>query len=137
MSRLAPFIIILLLGATGYTWYQKGADVAQFEEREAVLLKTQGELEAMASGFRGQRDSLRADMEVLNERLADTRLSVGKLRRKTGLDQRFQRSYPQLAQTDWGIVDVYDDKSKQWSEYLVVPLWMSETFILDHQNASR
>ena len=51
--------------------------------------------------------------------------------------RRFQRSYPQLAQTDWGIVDVYDDKSKRWSEYLVVPLWMSETFILDHQNASR
>jgi uncharacterized coiled-coil protein SlyX len=137
MNRLALFIIVLLLGAAGYSWYQKWAEAAEFEAREAEFLKTRGELEAIVSGLEAQVDSQRAEMEVLNQRLDDTRLSVGNLRRNTGLTARFQRSYPELARTDWGLVDVYDESSRQWSEYLVVPLWMSETFILDHQNARR
>jgi chromosome segregation ATPase len=123
--------------ATGYTFYKKWAEAAEFEAREAELMKTQGELESRLSSFKAQVDSQRAEFQVLNQRLADTRLSAGNLRRQTGLEQRFQRSYPELARTDWGIVDVYDEKSRRWSEYLVVPLWMSETFILDHQNARR
>jgi zona occludens toxin (predicted ATPase) len=137
MSRLAQFIIVLLLGVAGYSWYQTWANAAEFETREAELMRTHGELEATVSSLEAQADSQSAEMELLNRRLADTRLSVGNLRRKTGLHQRFQTSFPQLAQTDWGVVDVYNERSRQWSEYLVVPLWMSETFILDHQNASR
>lgn len=135
MGRLSVFLVILLLGANGYTWYEKTAERAEFEKRETELKVAQTKLEGKARALEEQSDALRGEIKLLNRRLSDTRLSVGKLRRKTGLEQRFHSSYPQLAQTDWGLVDVYNPKAKRWAEYLVVPLWMSETFIIDHVNA--
>lgn len=136
MSRLLFFIVVLLVGTNVYAWYQQSLDRADFEQREAEWLETQGGLEAQMQDMEARADSLRGEIEVLSRRLADTRLSVGKLRKKTGLGQRLQQSYPELAQTDWGVVEVYDDASRKYVEYMVVPLWMSETFIVDHQNAS-
>ena len=135
MGRLGVFIVILLLGANGYTWYEKSAQRGEFEKRETELKVTQTKLEAKARTLEEQGDSQRAEIKLLERRLSDTGLSVGKLRRKPGLEQRFHRSYPQLAQTDWGVVEVRDPKAKRYVEYIVVPLWMSETFIIDHVNA--
>ncbi len=135
MGRLGVFIVILLLGANGYTWYEKSGLRAEFEKRETELKVTQTKLEAKARTLEEQGDSQRAEIKLLERRLSDTGLSVGKLRRKPGLEQRFHRSYPQLAQTDWGVVEVRDPKAKRYVEYIVVPLWMSETFIIDHVNA--
>ncbi len=135
MGRLGVFIAILLLGANGYTWYEKWAERAEFAKRETELQVTQTKLEAKARTLEEQGDAMRTEIKLLKRRLSDTGLSVGKLRRKPGLERRFHRSYPQLAQTDWGVVDVLDPKAKRYIEYMVVPLSMSETFIIDHVNA--
>ncbi len=136
MRSIVFFVVVLLLGANGYTWYQKSIEQADFEKRETELATARSQLEAKVHNLEAQGDSMRGEIEVLSGSLADTRLSVGKLRKKTGLGQRLQQSYPELAQTDWGVVEVYDDESRRYLEYMVVPLWMSETFIVDHQNAS-
>ena len=137
MSRsLLVVLVVLLLGSNAYAWYQLLDRRAALEEREAELDETRAALQTQVGDLEEQADTMRAEIEVLNRRLADTRLAVGKLRTKSGLQQRFRQSYPQLARTDWGVVDVYDEKSKQYVEYMVVPVWMSETFIIDHENAA-
>lgn len=135
MNRLVIVFIVLLLAGIGYVWYQKEAAAAEFEKQHTELERTHKSLEAEARRLEVQNDSMRAELKVLSERLADTRLAVDELRRKPGLEQRLQRSYPQLAETRWGVVDVYDPADKRYVEYMLVPLWMSETFIIDHQNA--
>jgi uncharacterized protein HemX len=137
MSRsLLLVLVVLLLGSNAYAWYQLHGRRAALEKREAELQETRRALETQVGNLEVQADTMRAEIEVLNRRLADTRLAVGKLRTKSGLEQRFRQSYPQLAQSDWGVVDVYDEMSKRYVEYMVVPLWMSETFIIDHENAA-
>lgn len=135
MNRLPAIIIVLLLAAVGYVWYQKEAAAAEFEKEQTELDAARKSLESTARRLEAQNDSMRAEMKVLKERLADTRLAVNELRRNPGLEQRLQRSYPQLAETEWGVTDVWDPADKRYVEYMLVPLWMSETFIIDHQNA--
>ncbi len=135
MNRFLLFVIVLLIGGNGYTYFQKWRYAAAFDERESLLLDAQRRLEAKAYILEVRGDSLRSEMELLSERLAGTRLTVASLRKKTGLDQRLRRDYPELGETAWGIVEVYDDESRRYLEYMAVPLWMSETFIVDHQNA--
>ncbi len=137
MSRLALVLILLLLAASGYTWYQKSTLASQFSAREAELLDTQTQLETQVSDLEARGDSMRAEIETLDRRLAATRLTVSTLPKKPGLAQRLRTSYPELAQTAWGVIEVYDDGARGYVEYLAVPLWMSETFILDHRNASQ
>ncbi len=135
MNRFLLFVIVLLIGANGYTYYQKWRFASAFDQREELLLDAQRRLEAKAYILEVRGDSLRAEIELLSQRLAGTRLTVESLRKKTGLDQRLQRDYPELGETAWGVVEVYDDESRRYLEYMAVPLWMSETFIVDHQNA--
>lgn len=137
MARLAPVLILLLLAASGYTWYQKSALASRFAAREAELQDTQSQLEAQVGDLEQQGDSMRAEIEVLERRLAATRLTVSSMPKKVGLAQRLLTSYPELAQTKWGVIEVYDDRERRYVEYMAVPLWMSETFILDHRNASQ
>jgi len=137
MSRLALLVIVLLLASNGYTWYQKSSVASGFAAREAELLDAQAQLEAQVSGLEQRGDSLIAVIDALERRLAATRLTAGNLPRKQGLSQRLRASYPELAQADWGVIEVYDEREREYVEYMVVPLWMSETFILDHRNASQ
>lgn len=137
MSRLAIVVIVLLLAITGYAWYQKSLVASGFEDRESELLEAQRQLQDSIALLEAEHDSLRAEMETMEARLAQTRLSVEKLTRKPGLEGTLRRTYPELARTDWGVIEVYDERERGYVEYMAVPLWMSETFILDHQNAGR
>ncbi len=137
MSRSALVLILLLVAASGYAWYQKMALGSRFAARETELLDTQAQLEARVGDLEEQGDSLRAEIEVLGRRLAATQLTVSSLPKKVGLAQRLRTSYPDLARTAWGVIEVYDDQDQRYVEYMAVPLWMSETFILDHRNASQ
>lgn len=135
MNRFLVFLVILLIGSHGYTWYTRSGDAAESVAREAELMATHDSLQSEIAAGEARADSLRGELEVAERRLAETRLSVGKLRRKSGLESRFRASYPPLADAAWGLVDVYDERSREYEEYLLVPVWMSETFIIDHQNA--
>lgn len=135
MSRFLVFVIILLIGANGYTWHMRSADATEYVSREAGLMVARDSLEAVVRALDARVDSLRAEIHVADRRVAETRLSVSKLRRKSGLESRFRASYPPLADAQWGLVDVYDERSREYVEYLLIPAWISETFIIDHENA--
>ncbi len=119
MARLAPVLILLQQAASGYTGYQKSALASRFADREAELLDAQAQLEAQVGDLEGQGDSLRAEIEVLERRLAATRLTVSGMPKKTGLAQWLRTSYPELAQTAWGVIEVYDDQDRRYVEYMV------------------
>jgi len=65
-------------------------------------------------------------------------LSVRRLRRPEELAARVVATFPEIAGSDWGVTEVMSDRgggAPIGIQYLVVPLWFSETFIIDHQNA--
>ena len=80
MNRFLLFVIVLLIGANGYTYYQKWRFASAFDQREELLLDAQRRLEAKAYILEVRGDSLRAEFELLSQRLAGTRLTVESLR---------------------------------------------------------
>lgn len=50
------------------------------------------------------------------------------------LHNQFQSTFPELA--SWGVVEVYREEEMNIAmNFLAVPLWFAETFIINHQNA--
>jgi hypothetical protein len=60
---------------------------------------------------------------------------VRQLHKRADLQERLQQTFPEMALSNWGVTQVHYEKEDMDIEYLLVPLWFSETFIIDHQNA--
>src|SRR5690606_18526635 len=45
-------------------------------------------------------------------------------------------TFPEIADSNWGVTEIVDDESGIGLEYLVLPLWFAETFLIDNQNAA-
>lgn len=104
---------------------------AQVAERDSVqdILKDEiAKYKEEANGYREQVDDIEA------QRRAD-QLSVRTLRREDELQQRLRDTFPEMAGSDWGVTDVYNEAEDLDIKYLLVPLWFSETFIIDHLNS--
>ena len=56
----------------------------------------------------------------------------GNLWQKRELKQRLLENFPESGGSDWGVKDVFNEENGIEIEYLLVPLWFSETFIIDH-----
>lgn len=69
--------------------------------------------------------------------IEDDQLTVRSLPKKNSVQNRFIKLFPELAMSDWGVANVYNEEANVAIEYLMVPLWFSETFIIDHQNSIR
>lgn len=104
------------------------AAVAVRDAREQVL---QREVQIL----RLETDELRAQVAGLEERRAAQQLSVRQLRTTDELESRLRETFPEVADSDWGVTEVYNEEAGLGIEYLLVPLWFSETFIIDHHNA--
>jgi hypothetical protein len=82
-----------------------------------------------------EADSLKDKVSQLEEERKGAQLSVRKLRKDEDLQKKFIDTFPEIAGSDWGIQDVYNEEVDLEIQYLLVPLWFSETFIIDHQNS--
>jgi len=98
--------------------------------------------DSMQSILTTQVRTLLSDAEVLRRQVADLererqqqQLSVRKLNKKEDLQARLRQTYPEMAQSAWGVTEVFNEKENVSVEYLLIPLWFSETFIIEHQNA--
>jgi hypothetical protein len=60
---------------------------------------------------------------------------VRQLGRPKELQDRLRTTFPEIAESDWGVTDVMNEEEAVEIQYLLVPLWFSETFIIDHQNS--
>ena len=78
---------------------------------------------------------LRDKVTVLEEQRAKEQLSIRNLRRREDLQLKFAQTFPEVAGSQWGVREVYNEEADLSIEYLLVPLWFSETFIIDHQNS--
>ncbi len=81
-----------------------------------------------------QAQTLRAQVDLLEEARQRMQLSVRNIRKKEDLQARLRETFPEMAYSQWGVTEVFDDTGVG-IEYLLVPLWFSETFIIDHQDA--
>ncbi len=82
-----------------------------------------------------ETNRLRNEVQELEEQRKEDQLTVRSIRKKEALQERLIKTFPEMAQSDWGVTDVYNEENDISVEYLLVPLWFSETFIIDHQNA--
>ena len=103
--------------------------VAEHDRESAYLraIRERNEQEATA---------LRERVLQLERNRREGTLSVRELRRSADLEARFEETFPEIANSNWGITSIPLEPGDQIElEYLVVPVWFAETFIIDHQNA--
>lgn len=103
----------------------------QVSQRDSV----ENMLQVRVGNLQVEADTLRVRVAELEEIRKEMQLSVRRLRRKEDLQARFIEAFPEMAASDWGITDVYNDVEDVYIEYLLIPIWFSETFIINHQNA--
>jgi hypothetical protein len=119
-------------------------------EFEAEMLRTQRDsilrVVAINDSLQRELSFVRNEMEVEASRLLGridelerarvaNQLSVRRLRRTEDLRARIETTFPEMAASRWGVTEVFDDANGVGIEYLMVPLWFSETFLIDHQNS--
>jgi len=85
--------------------------------------------------YRTDAEILRTQIQMLEARRRDNQLTVRRLNKKEDLQARLRETFPEMAESDWGVTEVHNEAYHVDLEYLLIPLWFSETFILDHENA--
>ena len=152
--RLATFVVvaaIALLLAVVYlgTRLRAEREIARAEmeaeflrmQRDTILTiaavndSLQRELSFQRAGMEAEADRLRDRITQLEAGRVADQLTVRQLRRKEDLQARLERTFPEMAASDWGVTEVFNEENDVGVEYLLVPLWFSETFLIDHQNS--
>lgn len=100
-----------------------------YRDSMQYMMKTQAQI------YRGETEILRHEVQRLEEERQENQLSVRSLRKPEDLKLRLLENFPELGDSDWGVREVYNEENDIEIEYLLVPLWFSETFIIDHQNS--
>src|SRR6056297_299318 len=101
----------------------------------AIKDSMQNILSERVEDLTSQTDQLRSEVQALEEERAENQLTVRNIRKKEDLQNRLAETFPEMAESDWGVTEVYNEEFDVELEYLLVPLWFSETFIIDHQNS--
>lgn len=111
------------------------------EQRDSILSvvarndSLQRELGLVRSTLEAEADFLRARIAALEAERVETQLTVRRLQRTNELQARFAATFPEMAASNWGVTEVVDEVEGVGIEYLMVPLWFSETFLIDHENS--
>ena len=118
------------------------ADAARLaHERDSLVeVVRRREAEQAALGARvethqAEADRLRDSVIALERRRATAQLSVRQIRTVGALQDRLRAAFPELGESGWGLSTLPLDGDPLGLEYLMVPAWFAETFVIDHQNA--
>jgi hypothetical protein len=144
-------VILLLAGGLFYVWgrAQNQKEIARVElEREhmkatrdsliSIVDAREEEIQSLEVQIESQlltANLLRAEVDSLEETRAAAQLSVRMLRQPADLTRRFEDTFPEVAGSSWGVTEIYDPEIDGSFDYIILPLWFSETFIIDHQNS--
>jgi hypothetical protein len=149
LIALTIFAIILMLVLTYITArYIDKEEISKVElERErmkssrdslytvvAVKDSMQKLLQSQVIDLKSEADILKEQVVLLEERRKSEQLSVRNIRKKEDLQDTLRKVFPEMAASQWGVREVFTDDGLG-IEYLLVPLWFSEKFIIDHRNA--
>lgn len=111
-------------------------------QRDSLLVAIGGRdsLQAVLVHERGQLDSaaarLRDSVRLLDSARAEARLTVRAIRTVGALQARLRAAFPQLGRSGWGLTSIpIDRRDTVGIQYLLVPAWFAETFVIDRANA--
>ena len=79
-------------------------------------------------------EDLREQVNTMEQERAEGQLDVRRIRKEKDLLEKFEKTFPEMAHSDWGVTEITNANGFV-NKFLVVPLWFNETFIIDHQNA--
>jgi chromosome segregation ATPase len=105
-----------------------GAFVAFKDSMQHILQKRITELETDA-------DNLRDQVKILETARKKEQLAVRMLKTPDDLKNKFAQTFPELPEEKIKIFEEYVSEVDISVQYLGVPLWFSETFIIDHNNS--
>ncbi len=112
--------------------YMKDSLQSEVKFRDSLQVQLKSEV----SAHKNEAEALRDQVQMLEEKRKEEQLSVRRLRKKEDLQEKLRQTFPEMAESDWGVTEVMNEEFGVSIEYLLVPLWFSETFIIDHQNAA-
>lgn len=92
-------------------------------------------MQAQLSQLKAETEGLRHQVGRLEEDRRREQLTVRSIQKKEDLQEKFAETFPEVAQSDWGVREVFNEEQGIGIEYVFIPLWFAETFILDNQNA--
>ena len=95
----------------------------------------QGMLRQQIRALQSEREALRGQVELIEQQRQQGQLTVRNLRKPEDLLKKLRATYPELAESDWGVTEVYNAENQISIQYLLIPLWFSETFIIQDQNS--
>jgi len=106
----------------------RAAVAARNRERSALMRERQA--------HEAELTRLRESVALLEKRRAAAQLSVREIRTTGALQTRLRNTFPELGKGGWGLTTLpFEDGDTLGLEYLLVPAWFAETFIIDHANA--
>lgn len=92
-------------------------------------------IEGEISSKKDEAEVLRQQVYRLEEERKEKQFTVRSLRKKEDLQNKFKETFPEVANSDWGVTEVFNEQHGVGIEYLLIPLWFNETFIIDHNNS--
>jgi hypothetical protein len=146
---VTTFALLLLLALTYLTGrYRNREEIhrAQLEAQQlrsmrdsmliAVALRdsVQKSLQLEIGELRRSSDAMRDEVAALERQRQANQLAVRQLRTSDALHERLIEAFPENAR-NFRVTEVRDPVDDVDLEYLMVPLWFSETFVIEHQNA--
>jgi chromosome segregation ATPase len=99
-------------------------------ERDSV----QATLQVERENLQRQVDTLRVRVATMEEKRAAAQLEVRFLNNAADVENKLRQTFPEVDAT-MKIAERTDEETGLAIEYLMVPLWFGETFVIDHQNA--
>ena len=106
------------------------ADVASRDRERAALIRERSAYETEAA-------HLRESVTAIERRRSAHQLDVRRLRTVGELQDRLRAAFPELGPARWGVSTLpFEGGDSLGLEYLLVPAWFAETFIIDHANAA-
>lgn len=120
---------------------QKTITVAESEKRQesANSRERMGkDLSQLQTNLKKSERSLLTAQETiikLEKARREEQTGVGGLYKPEELLNKLRETFPEFAHSDWGVTEIYKKEYDLSIEYLLVPLWFSETIIIDHQNS--
>ncbi len=153
MRKLAAALVIALVVAVvlGAVVYGNRRAIARAQAEAVTLASQRDSLLAFVAGHRADRAvlvreraaretaiaALRDSVTAFEQVRARAQLAVRQIRTTGALMDRFRATFPVLGDSAAGLTTVpLEPGDTVGIEYLMVPAWFAETFIIDHANAA-
>ena len=121
----------------------RAESVALATQRDSVLSVVaqreteRAQLAARADSFQTEAQALRDSIGRMEQERAEAQRGVRRIRTVGALQARLRQAFPELGPGGWGVTTVPVHQGDTIGiEYLMMPAWFAETFVIDHQNAA-